>query len=94
MRNKETLEEAGLKYIENRYYKNTDCESFITGAKSDVARDYWYQKFQQEQNKKFYSQEDMKQSFENGVASGKYQQEYGIKGSMDFNYFIEQFKNK
>ena len=47
-----------------------------------------------EQNKQMYSEEDMREAFENGVASGKYQQEYGLKGSMDFNYFIEQFKNK
>jgi hypothetical protein len=59
MRNKENLEEAGLKYVENRYYKNTDCESFITGAKSDVARDYWFNIFQQEQDKKMYSEEEL-----------------------------------
>jgi hypothetical protein len=53
-------------------------------------------KWQQEQDKKMYSEEDMREAFENGVGSGKYQAEYGdnAKGSMNFKYFIKQFKNK
>lgn len=45
---------------------------------------------------RMYSEEDMREAFENGVGSGKYQAEYGdnTKGSMNFEYFIEQFKKK
>ena len=34
-------------------------ESFIAGAKSDAARDYWFEKFQQEQDKNKYSEEEV-----------------------------------
>lgn len=41
---KETIEEAAERYISddnnNRYY-----EDFIQGAKSDAARDYWFEQF-------------------------------------------------
>jgi hypothetical protein len=43
---------------------------------------------------KIYSEEDMRDAFEYGIASGIYQVEKGKKGSMDFEQFIEQFKNK
>ena len=33
IKEKETLDEARLNYLKNRYYKNTDSESFIAGAK-------------------------------------------------------------
>ena len=36
----ETLEEAVLIYCENRYYKNTDAESFRAGAKWQAERIY------------------------------------------------------
>ena len=40
--------------------------------------------------------EDLKEAFEDGVGSGKYQEKYGdnAKGSMSFEYFIKQFKKK
>lgn len=43
-----------------------------------------------------YNEEDLKEAFENGVGSGKYQEKYGdnAKGSMSFEYFIGQFKNE
>lgn len=46
------------------------------------------------QQERMYSEEDMKEAFLNGEASGIYQYEYGKKGSMDFKYFIENFKKK
>lgn len=54
----ETIEEAAKKYsydfgtIESMegYHAN---KGFIQGAKSDAARNYWYQKFQEEQNNKY-----------------------------------------
>jgi hypothetical protein len=46
------------------YTKETNgypkMQAFIDGAESDAARDYWYEKFN-EQDKKMYSEEDMKQ---------------------------------
>ena len=66
---KETLEEAA----ESRF--GTDMDSirggpvydlnadskrgFVAGAKSDAARDYWYAKWQQEQDKNKYSKEEV-----------------------------------
>ena len=90
----ETIEEAAERLYPIRetddymdmYDKNFDIRnSFIAGAK-----------WQQEQDKNKYSKEDMREAFENGVGSGKYQAEYGdnAKGSMNFEYFIEQFKKK
>ena len=46
------------------------------------------------QSERMYSEEDLRKAFENGVGSGKYQQEYGIKGSMNFEDWFEQFKKK
>jgi hypothetical protein len=62
----ETLEEVALrlypKVIIDPYNPSEDLleeerNIFINGA--NAARDYWYQKFQQEREKKFYSEEDI-----------------------------------
>jgi hypothetical protein len=70
---KETLEEAAkelypIEYTGRMFMPNRDelnnsykQEAFIEGVKSDAARDYWYAKWQQEQDKNKYSEEDMKQ---------------------------------
>ena len=49
-----------------------------------------------ELEERMYSEEDLREAFENGVGSGKYQEKYGdnARGSMSFEYFIEQLKNK
>lgn len=58
MKNKETLEETAEKYIKSKatplqeIYKKT----FIEAAKSDAARNYWYDIFQQ---KNSYSQQEV-----------------------------------
>jgi hypothetical protein len=69
----ETLEEAAkelypIEYTGRMFMPNRDelnnsykQEAFIEGVKSDAARDYWYAKWQQEQDKNKYSEEDMKQ---------------------------------
>jgi hypothetical protein len=56
----ETIEEAAKRFREedNYPYEYEDDEGrhvdiFIAGAKSDAARNYWYQKFIEEQNKQF-----------------------------------------
>ena len=87
----ETLEEAAEVYAEpyrcpatndNEYCKHDIISAFNNGAK-------W-------QSERMYSEEDLREAFENGVGSGKYQEKYGdnARGSMSFEYFIEQLKNK
>jgi hypothetical protein len=79
----ETLEEAIKREYEARKFNSDfpfDPQSFKLGAK-------W-------QAERMYSEEDLRKAFENGVGSGKYQQEYGIKGSMNFEDWFEQFKKK
>jgi hypothetical protein len=43
----ETLEEAAAKYIEAKWEpaQEENRESFIEGAKSEAARDYWFEQF-------------------------------------------------
>jgi hypothetical protein len=82
----ETLEEAShtawlnYEHVEGNLYSTSFKNGFKFGAK-------W-------QAERMYSEEDLRKAFENGVGSGKYQQEYGIKGSMNFEDWFEQFKKK
>jgi len=56
---KERIEEASENHQKGGYeWQNEKRKSFTAGAKSDAARDYWFEKFQ-EQDKKKYSEEDM-----------------------------------
>lgn len=75
----ETIEEAAANLADPSLCKT---DNWIAGAK-------WAQE-------RMYSEEDIREAFENGVGSGKYQAEYGdnAKGSMNFEYFIGQFKKK
>jgi hypothetical protein len=43
----ETLEEAAAKYVETKWEpaQEENRESFIAGAKSEAARDYWFEQF-------------------------------------------------
>jgi hypothetical protein len=43
----ETLDEAAAKYVETKWEpaQEENRESFIEGAKSDAARDYWFDQF-------------------------------------------------
>jgi hypothetical protein len=67
-------------------------DRFIAGAKSDTARDYWYNKFKQElgqevgqgvQVERTYSVEDMRLSFETG-------RNFQLTGDNNFKELIEQ----
>jgi hypothetical protein len=54
MKKQETLEEAAERlYSDKEYsmYGEIRRHSFIAGAKSDTARDYWFKIFQQDKNK-------------------------------------------
>lgn len=80
----ETLEEIALSFLPHSEVEHdTD---FIIGFEFGAK---W-------QTERMYNEEDMREAFENGVGSGKYQAEYGdnAKGSMNFEYFIKQFKKK
>jgi hypothetical protein len=63
-----SLEEIAKKYAidvnvkrggNKEAYQNCSRLDFITGAKSDAAREYWFEKFQQEQDKNMYSDEEV-----------------------------------
>ena len=57
---KETIEEASENHQKGGYeWQNEKRKSFTAGAKSDAARDYWFEKFQ-EQDKNKYSEEEVK----------------------------------
>ncbi len=47
MENKETIEEAAERLVNRPYGNVVSKSSFIEGAKSDAAKDYWFEKFQQ-----------------------------------------------
>ena len=97
----ETLEEVAERYypINNTgsMFMPTTHESnnnfkqkgFIAGAKSDAARDYWFEKFQQEQDKNKYSEEEAKTIWRAGQEYWKTSGE-----SITFEELIEQFKKK
>ena len=61
---KETLEEAAHNHQKGNYdWQNEKRLSFIEGAKSDAAKEYWFEKFQQEQDKNKYSEEEVNNMF-------------------------------
>ena len=60
MKKQETLEEAAERlYSDKEYsmYGEIRRHSFIAGAESDAAKDYWFKIFQQDKNK--YSEEEV-----------------------------------
>jgi hypothetical protein len=61
-------------------------DRFIDGAKSDTARDYWFAKFQKEQENR-YSEEDMMKAFETG-------RNFQLTGENNFKELIEQLKKQ
>ena len=54
----ETLEEAAKIHLNSGKIPN-DYQSFIQGAKSDAAKEFWFEKFQQEQDKNKYSEDEV-----------------------------------
>jgi hypothetical protein len=93
MKNKETLEDASWKY---NPLKKLDGEflrhAFKEGAKSDAAKDYWFEKFKQEERS--YSEKDLEKAFKIGFTIG-YSNDVRIdERDKSFNRWFEQFKNK
>jgi hypothetical protein len=99
----ETLEEAAERLYPinssnksmemlNRHQLNNSLkqEGFIKGAKSDASKEYWFEKFKQEQDKNKFSEEDMI------TFSYKYLEQKRDKVSRSLNpeELLKQFKNK
>ena len=93
MKKQKTLEEAAENHLQKwRLLNNIHLSNILHAerCKNDfIAGAKW-------QQERMYSEEDLKEAFEDGVGSGKYQEKYGdnAKGSMSFEYFIKQFKKK
>jgi hypothetical protein len=92
MKNKETLEEAAKIHLNSGKIPN-DYQSFIQGAKSDAAKEYWFEKFQQEQDKKMYSEEEVKNIVEQTIEKF-YKHRYVETKSEMKELWFEQFKKK
>jgi hypothetical protein len=89
-----SLEEIAKKYAidvnvkrggNKEAYQNCSRLDFITGVKSDAARDYWFEKFQQEQDKKMYNEKEVIEIVEKSRATGL---------TAEFLILTEQFKKK
>jgi hypothetical protein len=96
-----TLEEAANHYAEGFEYNQpsehglfvNSFQGFIRGAKSDAAKEYWLKKFQQEQDKKMYSEEEVGELVYNII--GEYGKHYGIMiDGTKLNDLFKQFKKK
>jgi hypothetical protein len=90
---KQTLEEASwnhnpLKKLDGEFLRH----AFKEGAKSDAAKDYWFEKFKQEERS--YSEKDLEKAFKIGFTIG-YSNDVRIdERDKSFNRWFEQFKNK
>ena len=90
MENKETLEEAAEKYankkgdipttkLEDAIFK----QGFIDGAK-----------WQQEQDKKLYNEEDLREAFRQGEQNINYSEIYGLDSKLTEQEWFEKLKKK
>jgi hypothetical protein len=88
MNNKEKLEEAAKIHLNSGKIPN-NYQSFITGGKSDAAKEYWFEKFQQEQDKNKFS------ALETAISLLKQTTEFEVLDSWKQKIReLEQFKNK
>lgn len=51
-------------------------------------------KWQQEQNKKLYSEEDLREAFRQGEQNISYSETYGLDSELTEQQWFEQFKKK
>ena len=87
---KETIEEAAEKYAKQFYYAEDSSadNDFIEGANSDASRDYWFEKFQ-EQDNKLYSEKEVRDLF------NLYKEEFSIyRNSQILNVQFEEWFNE
>jgi hypothetical protein len=80
IKKQETLEEDAERMFTlnsddfGNYIRNIQKQTWIAGAKSDSAKEYWFKRFQQEQDNNFYSEEDLKKAFQIGRLGGTIKQ--------------------
>jgi hypothetical protein len=74
---------------------NFKQKGFIAGAKSDAAKEYWFEKFQQEQDKNKYSEEEVLEQLNHlmTMPSSKLDEFTDNNGKITIKFF-EQFKKK
>jgi hypothetical protein len=79
---KETLEEAAERYVENYKWEEEQDPwfDFMEGAK-------W-------QAERMYSEEELKQAFRDGQSNMHYSDNYGLDSSLTEQQWFEQFKKK
>jgi hypothetical protein len=108
LHHKETVEKAAEKHWKMQYIMALDesikpyiIEDFIAGAKSDAARDYWFEQFnnkQQKQAKTMYSEEELlefgKLVLDTFHSEGKTKSGKDRLARVKFNKWFEQFKKK
>ena len=83
MKNKETLEKAAEKCFKEKEilgYTYEIRDGFILGAK-----------WQQEQNKKLYSEEDLREAFRQGEQNISYSEIYGLDSELTEQQWFEKF---
>ena len=93
MKNKETLEDYVLDSDEHNNLKSDDdtylnfhrqSELLLKGAKLGS-------EWQQEQNKKLYSEEDLREAFRQGEQNISYSETYGLDSELTEQQWFEQF---
>jgi hypothetical protein len=80
MKNKETLEEFAERLCPN---KQVEYDMILEGAK-----------WQQQQDKNKYSEEDMKKAFEDGQENMDYSEIFGLFAGLTTEEWFDQFKKK
>lgn len=100
---KETLEEAANSIYPNDGYEDEmycdlgefKRDFFIEGVKSDAAKEYWFEKFQQEQDKNKFTEKEVESiciEMVNWTIDNIGNP--NAKSGEKFEQIIEQFKNK
>jgi hypothetical protein len=88
----ESIEEAAERIWLDSKSQLTSKSSFTAGAKSEAARDYWFEKFREKQTKNKFSEEDMKRAY-NACYSPFGFDKFG-ELEQDFQKWFETFKKK
>jgi hypothetical protein len=82
-------DEERLKDAAENYFKEKELlgytyevrDGFIDGVKSDIARDYWYEKFKNEQEKKMYTNEEILTLL---IKRDNFNHDYHLEGNIDW----------
>jgi hypothetical protein len=92
----ETLEEVAEKTRQESFMCCSLSQSidYVTVGEREKLAFIKGAKWQQEQDKKLYSEEDMKKAFEDGQENMDYSEMYGWSSKLTTEEWFEQFKNK